>query len=131
MGADSAPVDFPESQANAGPASADVLPEAPPSPSGANGPQAATAIDPKDQEALGPGTNANPPRNKRKRAYSDAQMQIIQKCYQVEKMGYRAIAKKYQEIGLAESRVSMVGAGGAIKPWDWGGRPADKIKVGN
>ena len=107
MDTDSAPVDFPESQPNAGPAPADVVPEAPPSPSGANGPQAAAAIDPEDQEALGQGTNANPPKNKRKRAYSDAQMQIIQKCYQVEKMGYRTIAKKYQEIGLTESGVIM------------------------
>ena len=53
MDADSAPIDFPESQAHAGPASADVLSEAPPSPSGANGPQAAAAIDPEHQEALG------------------------------------------------------------------------------
>ena len=64
---------------------------------------------PAGQEGGKPGEEgpAQPPKKKRKKAYAEAQMEIIRNAHEVEKLGYRSIAKKYGQVGITESGVSL------------------------
>ena len=91
------------------PAAPTDVPEAPPTlKDGAPEPRVAESRAP-GQEGEKPGEEgpAQPLKKKRKKAYAEAQMEIIRNAHEVGKLGYRSIAKKYGQVGITESGVSL------------------------